>query len=94
MLMKYEHELRVPLSCVQTPAVNTVAADPFPGETRPEPGSKSLADADSSLAGAIGGAAVDWASRNPENAQAAAGFAFNAAKENPELAAKAAKAMV
>jgi len=36
--------------------------------------------------------ALDWASRNPEQAQAAASYAFDAARENPEMARSVAKA--
>jgi len=83
-----------------TPTVATsVVHEPFPGEAAParaEPGSKSLADSDPSfgavVGGAVGGAALDWASRNPEQAQAAASYAFDAARENPEMARSVAKA--
>lgn len=66
-----------------TPATETsYASDPFPGETR------------SSLSGMAGAAAVSWAQENPEQARAAASFAFEQARENPEMAGKVAKAVM
>jgi len=47
-----------------------------------QPGSKSLTD---SMGAAVGAAALDWAQKNPQQAQAAANYAFNTARENPEM---------
>jgi hypothetical protein len=58
------------------------------------PGSRSLNDDGSDFGAQAGAAAFNWASQNPEHAQAAANFAFNVAKENPELGAKMAKAVM
>lgn len=84
----------VDVQVVQPAVTPEVRTEPFPGEQRAAPGSKSLADANSSFGAAVGGAALDWAVQNPENAQVAASFAFQQAKENPEMAKSVAKAMV
>lgn len=72
---------------VVTPATQTYAADAFPGEQRP--GDQSFSQ---QIGSAVGSAAVDWARENPDQARAAAGYAFEAAKDNPEMAVKVAKA--
>lgn len=94
-----EHQELDEVSVHHPAPVPTVATqtNPFGGEpARAEPGSKSLADTDSSFSAAIGGAvgsaALDWAQRNPEQAQAAATYAFDTARENPEMARSIAKA--
>jgi len=93
---KAPQEAHTQLPDVEAPQTN---AQPYPSQTafaapveppvyKPEPGSKSLADDStfgSSVGAAVGAAALDWASRNPEQAQQAASYAFNAARENPEM---------
>merc|ERR1711988_1268814 len=81
-----EHQELEELQVANPTPVPTIATttEPFPGEKRAEPGSKSLADSEpgfsAAIGAAVGSAAMDWASKNPEQAQAAASYAFETAR--------------